>query len=263
MSAACRPAPRRGAPTCIRVFQRAGTGTTGTSVACVSVEAVYIHGAGRRGAAAWPSVDADSSEFLSFEPGSSITEQVETLVATRGARRPLLFAHSIGAVPAVLAAASGRIQVAGLVLVEPALYDIVRGESSIERHISAVTEARAQADSGNLRGCWAILRPLMFGGAFDPATWDAERPLAERWATTNVPWGHGIRRQMLTSIPTLVVTGGWNEEYETIARSLVADGAAHHVLEGAQHRPQDLPGFAVAIAEFTGALAAGTTSDRS
>ncbi|MGM7697039.1 hypothetical protein [Microbacterium sp. A84] len=175
---------------------------------------LYIHGAGRRGTAAWPAADHALGEFLSFEPGSMIPEQVEWLVRSCSKQRTVLFAHSIGAVPAVLAAASGDLGIAGLVLVEPALYDIARGEAEVERHISSVTEARAQADAGNLRGFWAIMRPLMFGGPFDADVWEAERPVAEHWADTNVPWGHGIRDHMLAGIPTLVVTGGWNEEAE-------------------------------------------------
>ncbi|GAB3631429.1 hypothetical protein GCM10027421_07820 [Microbacterium shaanxiense] len=154
------------------------------------------------------------------------------------------------AVPAVLAAASGRLDVAGLVLVEPALYDIARGEHAIERHIAIVTEARAQAAEGELHGFWAIFRPLMFGEAFDVDRWDAERAAAERWASSNVPWGHGVRSGMITGIPTLVVTGGWNDEYETIAGVLTRHGARHIVREGAAHRPQDLPGFATAVEEF-------------
>lgn len=138
--------------------------------------------------------------------------------APTGARSVL--AHSIGAVPAVLAATSGALDVAGLILVEPALYDIARGEPPIERHISAVTEARAQAADGNLCRFWAILRPLMFGGPFDADAWDEERPLAERWAQKNVPWGHDVRPHLLTGIPSLVITGGRNDDYEAIARVL-------------------------------------------
>jgi pimeloyl-ACP methyl ester carboxylesterase len=215
---------------------------------------VYTHGARRRGTSAWPNLDHSDGEFLSFDPASSIRDQVAVLVRVGADQRTVLFAHSIGAVPAVLTAGSGCIDVAGVILVEPALYDIVRGEAPIERHISAVTEARSLAAAGNLRGCWAILRPLMFGGPFDAAAWDEERALAERWSTTNVPWGHGVRRGMLSGIPTLVVTGGWNDEYEAIAHALVEDGAEHHALEGAQHRPQDLPGFADVVSRFTRAI---------
>src|SRR5690606_4592443 len=104
-----------------------------------------------------------------------------------------------------------------------------------------------------------ILRPLMFGGPFDPARWDAERPVAEQWAVTNLPWGHGVRRRMLSGIPTLVVTGRWNAEYETIATVLASDGAEHVALPGAQHRPMDVPGFAELVTAFEASLPARPT----
>ncbi|HWV49042.1 MAG TPA: alpha/beta fold hydrolase [Microbacterium sp.] len=210
---------------------------------------LHIHGGGRQGESAWPSQTDAGGEFLSFG-AAPIDEQVRLLEA-----RPvgaLVFAHSIGGVPAVLAA--GAMHPAGLVLVEPALYDIARGHPAVERHIGIVTEARAQADAGNLRGFWAILRPLMFSGPFDEARWADEQPVAERWALTNLPWGHGVREDLIDGIPTLVVTGGWNDEYEVIASVLSRQGARHVVLAGAQHRPQDVEGFAEVVAEFEDGL---------
>lgn len=220
----------------------------------MALDPLYIHGAGRRGTSAWPAFAHEPGDFLSFDAGSSVAEQSDVLVKSRLGLRNLFFAHSIGAVPAVLAAASGKIDVAGLVLVEPALYDFVRGESVIERHIAVVAEARSQAADGNLRGFWAIFRPLMFGGSFDAALWRDERPVAEHWSMTNVPWGHGLRPEMLDSIPTLVVTGGWNVEYEVIAEHLRARGAEHTVLTGAAHRPQDLPAFGEIARDFAARL---------
>lgn len=217
---------------------------------------VFIHGAGRRGVDAWPASDAADRDFVSFEPGSTIPDQVATLIDSYSGARVVLHAHSLGAVPAVLAAGSGRLDLAGLVLVEPALYDTARGEQAIERHIAIVTEARAQAAEGELQGFWAIFRPLMFGEAFDVDRWDTERAAAERWASSNVPWGHGVRAGMITGIPTLVVTGGWNDEYETIAGVLTRHGAGHIVRNGAAHRPQDLPGFATAVEDFLRAAGA-------
>ncbi|MDP3952728.1 alpha/beta fold hydrolase [Microbacterium sp.] len=211
---------------------------------------VFIHGAGRRGRDAWPLADAADGDFVSFEPTSSIQDQVSTLIDSYSGARVMLHAHSLGAVSAVLAAASGRLDVAGLVLVEPALYDIARGKDTIERHVGIVTEARGQAGVDNLRAFWGMFRPLMFGEAFDAELWDAEHAVAQRWAASNVPWGHGVRVGMITGIPTLVVTGGWNDEYELIARTLAESGAEHLVLDGATHRPQDLPGFASVVKEF-------------
>lgn len=213
---------------------------------------LFIHGAGRRGSDAWPAFDEDDGEFLSFPDGSAIAEQASAIRDGCATGRTTLFAHSIGAVPASLAVAE-PVEVVGLVLVEPALYDIARGDAAIERHIAAVTEARAIAALGDLRGFWALLRPLMFGGSFDEARWEDEKPVAERWAVTNVPWGHGVRASMLDGLPALVVTGGWNAEYETIAEVLAAHGAEHRVLSGAGHRPQDMAGFADLVAEFESA----------
>lgn len=215
-------------------------------------ERVYVHGAGRRGADAWPHVADPGARFVSLAPDTTIDDQVTALIDEIDTRRTLVFAHSIGAVPAVLAAQ--RVDPAGLVLIEPALYDIARGDAAIERHIAIVTEARALASSGDLRGFWAILRPLMFGGPFDSARWHEERALAQRWATINLPWGHGVRERMLDGIATLVVTGGWNAEYEKIASILVTRGADHIVMDGAAHRPQDLPPFRAAVDAFERSL---------
>jgi hypothetical protein len=137
-----------------------------------------------------------------------------------------------------------RITVERLVLIEPALYDVARGDPAIERHVGAMERARARLAEGDLRDCWEIVRPLMFGSEFDPLAWDAERERAEAFAAVPSPWGHGIEAAAIAGIPTLVVTGGWNAEYEAIAQALAAAGADHRVLEGAGHRPQDLPGLA-------------------
>jgi hypothetical protein len=60
---------------------------------------------------------------------------------------------------------------------------------------------------------------------------------------------------MLEEIPTLVVTGGWNAEYELIAARLVeAVGAEHHVRPGTAHRPQDDPGFLPLVELFEESL---------
>ena len=213
---------------------------------------VFIHGSGRRGHDAWPRIAAEDGTFVSFADGSTIDEQAAQLVRDFGGADAVVFAHSIGAVPAVLAAPA--MQPTALVLVEPALYDIARGDASVERHIAIVSEARDQSHHGDLRAFWGILRPLMFGGPFDPATWERERPVAERWARTNLPWGHGVRLRLLDGIPTLVVTGGWNDEYETIATVLQGEGAEHVVLSGAQHRPMDLPEFERVVQEFVADL---------
>lgn len=214
---------------------------------------VFLHGAGRSGTTAWPSHTPESGTFLSSPQDSTIEGQADALVQGERGRKPLVFAHSIGTVTAVRAVADG-LRVSGLVLVEPALYDIARGEAPIERHIAVVTEARARAADDDLFGFWSILRPLMFGGPAIRERWEDERGVARRWATTNLPWGHGVRPRFLHGVPMLVVTGGWNEEYELIARRLVDVGADHIVLRGFAHRPQDHPDFPAAVTAFERSL---------
>lgn len=91
---------------------------------------------------------------------------------------------------------------------------------------------------------------MMFGGPADAATWESERATAEWFASIELPWGHGIRPDMIAGVPTLVVTGGWNEEYEAIAAVLLAHGATHRRLSGHEHRPQDHPEFEAVVRDF-------------
>ncbi len=48
---------------------------------------------------------------------------------------------------------------------------------------------------------------------------------------------------------TVVVTGGWNDEYEAVAAALAAVGAQHRVLPGARHRPQDTAEFDAVLSD--------------
>ncbi|CAN5132392.1 MAG: alpha/beta hydrolase [Nocardioides sp.] len=162
----------------------------------------------------------------------------------------VLIAHSLGAVPAALAYQAGDIGASHVVLLEPALYDIARGEDAVERHIEPMTEARERANAGDLFGYWQIVGPLMFGREASHESWQEDRELAQRFADIDPPWGHGIDHSVFAEVPTLVVTGGWNHEYEAIAERLAVEGAARVQLTGAKHRPQDHPGFESALAKF-------------
>lgn len=213
---------------------------------------MYLHSAARMGTSAWPTARSEGL-FVALDTTRAPSAHAADIVEQRPRTTGVVFAHSILGVSATLAAPA--LAPSALVLVEPALYDLVRGETSIERHIAAVTEARSLAAGGDLRGFWAILRPLMFGGPFEAARWDHERAVAEHWSAVPLPWGNGVRDRMLADTPKLVITGAWNAEYEAIARHLVTLGATHLALEGAQHRPQDLPGFVPAVEEFLSPLA--------
>lgn len=138
-----------------------------------------------------------------------------------------------------------------MVLLEPALYDAARGHSAVEGHIASMSEARGCARAGDLFGYWAIVAPLMFGRPATRDRWEEDRGLARRFADMDPPWDHGIDGSEFSTVPTLVVTGDWNEEYEAIAEQVTGFGAEHVRLEGFRHRPQDHPGFESVLAEFT------------
>lgn len=154
--------------------------------------------------------------------------------------------------PAALAHTAGKLTASHVVLLEPALYDIARGDEAIERHVIPMPEARTLAQSGDLFGFWQVVAPLMFGRTATREAWQDDQSLAQRFADLDAPWGYGIEASVFAAVPTLVVTGNWNDEYEAIANQLTSAGAAHVHLAGAKHRPQDHPDFESVLAEFTG-----------
>lgn len=216
---------------------------------------LYVHGAGRSGKAAWPSTNPDGAIFADLGSVRAARDRVRELGDFAPLQPRTLVAHSAGAVPALLAIDARVLPtVDRLVLIEPALYDLARGDAAIENHIETMRTARELADSGDLFGSWAIVKPVMFGSPAEPADWERERGHAEWFAGIELPWGHGVSTRML-AVPTLVVTGAWNAEYEAIAAEVVAAGAVHRHLEGHAHRPHDHPDFERLVVEFE---AAGT-----
>jgi pimeloyl-ACP methyl ester carboxylesterase len=210
---------------------------------------VHVHSAGRAGRDAWPSALSGGSRFVGLDSTGHMQENVALLAALTppGA---IVFAHSAGAVPVFLALRTNRLAARALILVEPALYDIARGDPAIESHIDAMSRARARSRNGDLFGYWQIVRPLMFGGPADPARWETEREVATRFEARQPPWGFGVKASAIAQVPTFVVTGGWNAEYEAIAAVLAEEGATCTQLRGNGHRPQDHPGFAEAVESF-------------
>lgn len=210
---------------------------------------VLVHGAGPAGAAAWRRSWFEGAHALDLSLTRDVRERAE-IVAAATTDASVVVAHSHGAVPAVLALAIAPPR--HLLLVEPALYDVARGHPAIEAHVDGMHRAqRALADDG-VEGFWRIVRPLMFGGPFDAARWDAERATATWFAGVQVPWGHGIAADDVRGVPTTVVTGAWNAEYDAIADALGGAGADHVVLPGAAHRPHDLEAFAAVLDRVLG-----------
>lgn len=209
-----------------------------------------MHGAGRSGRAAWPEQEAAQAVFADHGSAARMADKAALVAAGCPDDVSVVVSHSLGAVAVALAHAAGSLPEVPHVLVEPALYDVARGEAAIEAHVGPMNDARARAAGGDLRGFWEVFARMMMGREATPDSWAEDRPVAERFAAMDPPWGHGLEATVFADVPTLVVTGGWNEEYEAIASRLALAGARHVALPGARHRPHDLPGFEHAVADF-------------
>lgn len=212
----------------------------------------YVHGAGRGGREAWPEQHDLGAMFADHSSSSRMLRKADILGEQCPDRSVVVIAHSLGAVPAARAYAAGDICASNVVLLEPALYDIARGDGAIEGHIGPMTEARQRAARGDLFGYWQIVAPLMFGREASRETWHEDGDIAQRFADLDPPWGYDIDKSVFANVPTLVVTGGWNHEYETISERLTHAGATHVELQGTKHRPHDHPGFESVLSEFLG-----------
>lgn len=162
----------------------------------------------------------------------------------------VVVSHSLGANVVALALSHGGLHASHLIFAEPALYDISRGNAAVEAYIAPMEEARSKASAGDLFGYWQIVKPIMFGGPAIAEEWSDEEAVAKEFSSHEEPWGQDIGPDFTEGIAALVVTGGWNEEYEAIADTLVTHGASKIVLPGYRHRVQDHPQFNEAVECF-------------
>ena len=68
------------------------------------------------------------------------------------------------------------------------------------------------------------------------------------------PWEASLNGDVFRDIPTLVVTGNWNAEYEELAQCLVELGATHRHIAGYRHNPERAPGFNDVLTSFWASL---------
>ncbi|MBO0925145.1 alpha/beta hydrolase [Cellulomonas sp. zg-ZUI199] len=217
------------------------------------MDVVFVHGAGREGAHAWPRQAAVAEPGWLFLPREGAADDAardagRLLGRLRGRGGGHVVAHSYGANAAVLAAQTEPALVRSLALLEPACFDLARGAPSVEEHITAMTPVFAVADDPAVSAHEFSRRFAAGTGTPPPDLPDEE--LEARVARLRVlrpPWGVGLRQGL--PVRTLVVTGGWSRLYEETAAALVALGAQHLVLDGAGHRVQDDPRSSAALRE--------------
>ncbi|MBO3087798.1 alpha/beta hydrolase [Cellulomonas dongxiuzhuiae] len=211
------------------------------------MDVVFVHGSGSAGAAAWP------QQAAAAEPGwLFLTREGVADDAARDARRLLgwlrarggghVVASSYGANAAVLAAQIEPAVVRSLALLEPACFDLARGEPAVEEHIAAMTPVFEAADDASVSARDFSRRFSAAMGMEPPDVPEEElQARVSRLRALRPPWGIGLRTQRGLPARTLVVTGGGSRIYEETAGALVALGAQHVTLEGAGHRVQDHP----------------------
>jgi pimeloyl-ACP methyl ester carboxylesterase len=150
-----------------------------------------------------------------------------------------VIAHSYGGIAAILAASSRPNWCRSLLLFEPAAYSLARGQASIEEHIRRLTPIMDEAPQHDAATFWPKFMTALTGSTPPAPSTPAALVVAERFRLLTPPWSHHLPNTVFKVVPTLVVTGDWNPEYEDIARSLVRFGAEHRHLVGHGHRLVD------------------------
>lgn len=217
---------------------------------------VYVHGAGRAGVDAWPhqvavgTLDRAGGTWV-FLPRADDGDDAHrdaggVLALLRDEDGGHVVAHSYGANAALLAAVLAAQEEPGLVrslvLFEPACLDLARGGPAVEEHIAAMSPVFDVADDPSVSARDFSTLFAAASGAAPPALSDADLEAAvARLRTLRPPWGTGLTAGARLGVPTLVVTGGWSDLYDEVARALVALGARHALLTGCGHRAQDHP----------------------
>lgn len=170
-------------------------------------------------------------------------------------------ASSFGAIAAIAAAGIKETAVRSLVLIEPAAFSLGRHLTAVEAHIDAVEPVIRAAPT--MTGAQFLVALYTAFGITDPQPPVTRAALvaAERMRLQRAPWDAELNSAVFSDIPTLVITGNWNAEYEELAVRLVELGATHRHVEGFRHNPERAPGFNDLLASFWGVENAGDQPD--
>ncbi|MFI1094788.1 alpha/beta fold hydrolase [Streptomyces sp. NPDC020917] len=208
-------------------------------------KAIFLHGAGKSGARAWP-VQALSAPpewtFLERAEGGDSAQgdaaRILELLASNGSSH--VVAQSYGGNAAALAAQKRPDLVLSLTLIEPACFDLSRGKPAVENHIAAMDPVFAVSDDPSISARkYSLLFAEGMGTKPPNLPDDVLRSRVARLRAMAPPWGTGLSTDAGLPVRTLVITGGWSPMYDQIAEALVELGADHIVVAGHGHRAQD------------------------
>lgn len=218
---------------------------------------VFLHASNRSTARAWPmAADLPRARFAVM-PGYGDEEVVpfdqdswEAVLIEACRHGSVVVAHSFGGPVAMRAAARRPDRIAGLVLLEPGAYALARGHAAIETHIARVQPVLDAAPTVDAVTFGSAFAAALTGTPAPPPVSPDEVRAAERQRMLPGPWSLDTPTDV--SVPTLVVTGGWHEEYEAIAAAV--PDARRVTLHGHGHRPQDHPDAAAVVSSFIAEL---------
>jgi len=178
------------------------------------------------------------------------TRDLVTLLRALGSAH--LVGHSYGGVVALLAAAEAPQCVRSLVVIEPPVFELARGDPSADATTLAmkpVYDRARELTTDEFVREWARTRGLSeeridaWLSSFEPEDWAAaEATRSERW-----PGDAPVQLDVLTimAFPRVVVSGGYagytrgGRDFEAVCRVLAdAIGARRVVFEGSTHMPQ-------------------------
>ncbi|PZE92904.1 alpha/beta fold hydrolase [Curtobacterium sp. MCBD17_008] len=214
---------------------------------------VFLHASNRPFERAWPVAAGLSKSTAAMMPGYTPGEEAQPFSQDRWEARLLdacgngaiVIAHSFGGPVAMRTAARAPERVLGLILLEPAAYALAADHPAVADHISRVQPVLNRAGTMSPAEFIVAFEEAVTGG---PALTSSETDVfaASRQQRLPGPWTLDTPRR--TGVPTLVVTGGWNAEYEAIADAMT--DVEHIILTGHGHRPQDHPDLVAIARDF-------------
>ncbi|WP_206446974.1 alpha/beta hydrolase [Agrococcus sp. KRD186] len=216
---------------------------------------VFAHGSGHVGRQAFPE-QAEAFPDARFPvlpgygddaPAVGDVAAAAHLLALEAAEADGLVGYSFGGVSAAIAACME--QPAALVLIEPALFQLSREQPASAALIARLEPIYLDAALTDERFGRSFLRALQGEDPGPLVTPDA-LSWSRRTRLHGAPWRHRVDPDCIAETRTLVLSGGWNDEYEEVAASLVELGAEHAVLAGHGHRVIDHPECSERIRAF-------------
>lgn len=217
--------------------------------------ALFLHGAGRAGRAAWPHQHALEGErpclwLPRVAPGDP-PDRVVALARDLVDRPAHVVAHSYGGLAALRLAERHPALVRSLTLVELAALALSADAPHTRAHVATMGPVLARADDPATDDReFSRLFAAAMGVPVPDLPPDELASVTRQLRATAPPWTQAVDASVPWRVPTLVVVGGLGTMYDEVSAVLAAHGAERAVLDGAGRRPHDDERFAGLLSGF-------------